>query len=160
MRTLQVILYVTMLAACANLHRYDGTDAALISRLCGSAPSIALDGKRYVREAGITAVDGNLPGTGVSCDGNHTYRVNPQAKQLTFFVFYQEPGARYAYMAYPQLNVALRPNIEYLLETTFDGTKIQLQLKDSKTGVELAQTQTTDVKRQSASNAVIPILVK
>lgn len=163
MKKLLAIVCAAGLASCANLYRYEKPDAAMVSRMCGFAPSLALDGKRYVTEAGITAVDGHLPGTGVSCRGNPIHRINPDAKRLTFFVLYQEPDSRYATMAYPQLDVQLRPTTSYSVETSFDGKTVRLILKDSHTGTEIAQTETTDIKLQSTSNAalaVIPLILK
>lgn len=163
MKMLPIVPLLLAITGCGNLHRYEGPDASLISRLCGLTPAPAQDGKLYISEAGITAVDGNLPGTGVSCNGNATHRINPKAKKITFFVLYQEPGERYAYFAYPQIDVTLRAHTRYFVETAFDGTTVKLQLIESQTGMQMAQTQTTDVKRQSTANAALaalPLLMK
>lgn len=164
MKKLLFFFGIMGLAACANLHRYDKPDAALVSRLCSSteSPSLELDGKRYFSDVGIAAVDGNLPGTGVSCKENPIYRIDPNAKQIKFFVAYQEPNTQYMSIAYPQLNVQLHPNTSYILESNFDGSMVRLILKDALTGSQIAKTETSDIKRQSTANAalsVIPLLL-
>jgi len=158
-----ILLCALLTTSCANMHRYDKSDAAMVERLCKLTPSMALDGNQYTTEVGITAVDGHLPGTGVSCKDNPIHRINPSARILTFFVYLHTPGSEFAYIAYPQLDVQLRSSETYYLESTFDGKKVWLSIRDRKSGAEISHAETTELNREPTKNPaiyLIPMLIK
>ena len=149
------------LTSCANRVTYTQPDAAVITNFCPQVRT--LDGKAIQIEADVSAVDGRMPEFRSGCRPNEFRKINPNAKQLNFWVGISYAGTGYMDISHPQMDVSLRPSARYKLRVDFDGKVVKIEVIEEGRAEVLASGEAPISIRQSTGNPalhLIPLLVK
>lgn len=145
------------------MNYYQGDDAALVPRPCGTQTLADAAGKQYRAYISIIEIDGSFTGSGRGCPYEFTYQVKPGAKRITLIPNLDNDSNEYLLYGRVELVADLKPKTTYLLTASYTGTVIGIRVVESQSGEEAGYGETSKIERSSKGNAalkVIPQMVK
>ena len=163
MKTLLLLVTCLFLCSCGGANFYQGDDAALIPRPCGTQTLTDATGKQYRAYISVIEIDGSFTGSGRGCPYEFTYLLKPGSKRITLIPNLDTDSNDYLLYGRVELVADLKPRTRYLLSATYTGTTIGVRVAESLSGLEAGYGETSKIERSSKGNAalkVIPLMVK
>jgi len=163
MKNLLILVTCLLLCSCGSVNFYQGDDAALVPRPCGTQTLTDATGKQYRAYISIVEIDGSFTGSGRGCPYEFTYQVKPGSKRITLIPNLDSDSDDHLLYGRVELVADLKPKTTYLLIAAYTGTTIGVRVVQSLSGLEVGYGETSKIDRSSKGNAalkVIPLMVK
>jgi len=163
MKNLLLIVIAFSLCSCGSVNFYQGDDAAMVPRPCGSQTLADPSGKQYRAYTSIIEIDGSFTGSGRGCPYEFTYKIKPGERRITLIPNLDNDSNDYVLYGRVELVADLKPKSTYLLIASYTGTVIGIRVVESHSGLDVGHGETSKIERSSKGNAAlkaIPLMVK
>lgn len=156
-RTILFASVAASLSGCSNVNQYKGDDAALVPIPCGIEMQ-ASTGTVYKVYSSINSIDGAFSAAGGGCPRVATYRIMPGVRHLKVIPNLDSDSSQAILYATVDVTATLLPSQNYYLKTSYDGSKIGVQVVRGDSGEIVGSGQSTEVKQSSKGNAVLSVV--